>query len=387
MSKNYKNIPVTMRDHLHELTGNELKVWLYLHLRTGKESTAYPGNKTIANDIGLSLDTVKDARASLRRKGWFSKESRRRNLDGTLSTVVEKTHLPWVEKTTMEGEKTPHGTKVEFTSAGKTTQQKEYTENLEGAAARIQENLEGSVLTNGVSQLVVSESIDHPEKQEALSSTATTVLSHIYPRAIPSGVEPSLISRLETFLANNPVDWKDYFAWHRTHKPEGLRWRSLDTFLQGIEYSLNDLWGHDANICKVCNPKGKSSATAEYPEPQAASGEPTILGAPIPTACHFHREELVAASRMHGDAVFKRVNDLIRLIEKCSKCDKIKKGDLSHIGYCLGCGEDAHGGTMREDGLCAECYRDGRKPESGSMEEIIAKNRAKAAAANSEEEA
>jgi hypothetical protein len=149
MSKNYKALPVTMRDHLHELTGNELKVWLYLHLRTGKESTAYPGNQTIADHIGVSLDTVKDARASLRRKGWFSKESRRRNLDGTLSTVVEKTHLPWVEKATVEGEKTPHGTKVEFTSAGKTTQQKDYTENLEGAAAPIQEHLEGSALTCG----------------------------------------------------------------------------------------------------------------------------------------------------------------------------------------------------------------------------------------------
>jgi len=37
----FKKLPVDMRDHLHELSGNELKVWLYFHLRTGADSTSY----------------------------------------------------------------------------------------------------------------------------------------------------------------------------------------------------------------------------------------------------------------------------------------------------------------------------------------------------------
>jgi hypothetical protein len=112
------------RDRLGELTGNELKVWMYFWLRTNGELTAFPGNKTIASELKISVDTVKDAKRGLRAKGWTSRESQRRRDDGKLSTVVEKTHLPW-------GGNPSTDTVVEKTDGGKTHQQKEYSVDLE----------------------------------------------------------------------------------------------------------------------------------------------------------------------------------------------------------------------------------------------------------------
>lgn len=112
------------RARLGELTGNEFKVWMYFWLRTAGELTSFPGNKTIAAELNISVDTVKEAKRGLREKGWTTKESQRRRADGTMSTVVEKTHLPWVEKPTAV-------TVVEKTDGGKTHQHKEYSVNLE----------------------------------------------------------------------------------------------------------------------------------------------------------------------------------------------------------------------------------------------------------------
>ena len=106
-----------LRGRLREVTGNELKVWMYLWLGTKGELTTFPGNQTIADDLDVNIDTVKDARRGLRDKGWTSKESRRRNENGTLSTTVEKVHQPWGEKAPLvgqnEGKKAPCGTQGE----------------------------------------------------------------------------------------------------------------------------------------------------------------------------------------------------------------------------------------------------------------------------------
>jgi Helix-turn-helix domain len=99
------------RDRLGELTGNELKVWMYLWLRTNGELTAFPGNDTMAMELGINVDTVKAAKKGLRAKGWTSRESQRTQGSGAFSTVVEKVHLPWGKKesTATVGEKTDDG--------------------------------------------------------------------------------------------------------------------------------------------------------------------------------------------------------------------------------------------------------------------------------------
>lgn len=83
------------RARLGELTGNELKVWMYIWLHTNGELTAFPGNKTIARELDIGVDTVKTVKKSLRAKGWTSYVERRKRPDGGDSTVVEKVHLPW----------------------------------------------------------------------------------------------------------------------------------------------------------------------------------------------------------------------------------------------------------------------------------------------------
>lgn len=184
---------------------------------------------------------------------------------------------------------------------------------------------ESSVLTHGVSELVSELAQPTPEKTPdvPLSVEADTILKHIYPVRRPF-ISPEDADKLNDVAKENSVgEWDDFFEWHKTHKPDNLRYRSLEKFFAGVDYSLNNREDHDANTCKVCNP----------PKP------------------------------------------------------KDEPKDLSRLGYCIGCGESAHGGTMREDGLCAQCFRDGVTPDPGSIEDILAQNRARAAAANREEEA
>jgi hypothetical protein len=333
-NKPFKIIPnaPAFRAKLGQLTGNELKVWMYLWMHTAEEGTAYPGNKTMSRELDIYLAGIKKAKKGLRAKGWLSSNGQRVRADGTLSTVLESVHLPWVEKQPNRGSdsdptvgrKAAHGTVGRNTDHGKTAQHKEYSLNPEVTPLAYTENQNLEVHSKTVSELVSVPS--NSKVVAALTEQASTVLNHIYPRMIPSGIEPSLISRLETFLANNPVDWKDYFEWHRTHKPGTLRWRTLDTFLAGIEYSLNDLWGHDANTCKVCNPKGTKLEVSEYTAP----AEPTIFGAPIPAGmCALHREAVIAATRCDHLTSGARVRDVMNQYHACPNC--VTDGDMEKI--------------------------------------------------------
>jgi hypothetical protein len=162
-----------MLARLHELTGNELKVWMYLWLRTNGELAAFPGNDTMARELGTNIDTVKDAKRGLRNKGWTSGDSRRRRPDGTLSTMVEKT------------------------SAG-TPQQKEYSVNLELSPSADSEsqkqNLEDNQLANQsvVTQFQPSQTIElqslSPEEQRQNQIHEQNQTARINAREMPSGV-------------------------------------------------------------------------------------------------------------------------------------------------------------------------------------------------------
>jgi helix-turn-helix protein len=93
----FKKVYVNLREHLHEITGSELKVWMYFLLRSDKEDESYPSNATVAKDTGLNEQTVKKAKATLRKLGWQSREKQTIKPDGTFSTVVEKSTQPWLE--------------------------------------------------------------------------------------------------------------------------------------------------------------------------------------------------------------------------------------------------------------------------------------------------
>ena len=101
----FKMIPVELREHLHELTGNELKVWLCLYLHSDKIKEAFPSNNLIVQETGLTLRTAKTAKASLRKKGWITSTQRYRD-NGSLSTMSEKLALPTCKTFTYTGEET-----------------------------------------------------------------------------------------------------------------------------------------------------------------------------------------------------------------------------------------------------------------------------------------
>lgn len=85
-----KPLPTEFCDHLSDLTGNELKVWMAYYLRTGDYSpTSHPGNGTLVENTGISLDTVKVCKKSLRNKGWLD------YTDRTKQSQVMEVRLPW----------------------------------------------------------------------------------------------------------------------------------------------------------------------------------------------------------------------------------------------------------------------------------------------------
>jgi Helix-turn-helix domain len=67
-----KAIPLELRDHLAELTGNELKVWMCYWSHTNDDGTSHPSNETIEKETGLCLRTIKPCKKSLRDKHWLA---------------------------------------------------------------------------------------------------------------------------------------------------------------------------------------------------------------------------------------------------------------------------------------------------------------------------
>lgn len=67
----FKILPVSqIRRLCGELTGPELKVWLYQFSRSGEKDTSFARLDTIARETNQNVQTVKIARKSLRDRGW-----------------------------------------------------------------------------------------------------------------------------------------------------------------------------------------------------------------------------------------------------------------------------------------------------------------------------
>jgi len=84
----FKMIPVDLREHLHELTEPELKVWLCLVLHSDEYGYAFPSNNLMVRETGMSRSTVKRAKTELRKKGWLVSGQRYRD-NGSLSSMGE----------------------------------------------------------------------------------------------------------------------------------------------------------------------------------------------------------------------------------------------------------------------------------------------------------
>lgn len=126
-------------------------------------------------------------------------------------------------------------------------------------------------LAEGVSKLV-SQS---PSAAAPPAGNCLTILKHIYPNRVPE-IGSEELKTLEA-VASRLEDWDAYFAWHRSHKPEALRWRSLTQFLSGVEYSLNDYAGHAPATCRVCKKAALKSDGKALPAYRQESGTRPIL--------------------------------------------------------------------------------------------------------------
>jgi hypothetical protein len=116
----------------------------------------------------------------------------------------------------------------------------------------------------GVSKLVselVSESSPKTSGYETLSESSQTIVNLLYPMCSPKfeSIEQSVLELEEVSKALTVSGWTQFFEWNRSHKPGQLVFRSLDTFLSGVIYALNDYTSHDSVSCSVCKPKGKGA--------------------------------------------------------------------------------------------------------------------------------
>jgi hypothetical protein len=100
----FSQIPHGFHKRLAELTGSELKVWMVHRCMEGKGGESYPSRRKLVEYTGLNMDTVTDARKSMRKKGWLTSSGQKRTNQGKFSIPIEHTTIPPVVT-----EKTPHG--------------------------------------------------------------------------------------------------------------------------------------------------------------------------------------------------------------------------------------------------------------------------------------
>ena len=109
MSKGFSQIPHGFHKRIAELSGAQLKVWLAHRCREGKTGESYPSLDRLAEDTGLHIDAVKDARKWLRTNDWLASSGQRRAAQGKFSIPIEHTTIPEVRS----GETPPPSTSTE----------------------------------------------------------------------------------------------------------------------------------------------------------------------------------------------------------------------------------------------------------------------------------
>jgi hypothetical protein len=90
----FAKVPHELRNHLHELTGSQLKVWLCHLLHEDKNHISFPSVPLIAKETGLDADTVGDAHKFLRENGWLKTVGSRDAKTGKFAVPVATCAIP-----------------------------------------------------------------------------------------------------------------------------------------------------------------------------------------------------------------------------------------------------------------------------------------------------
>jgi hypothetical protein len=276
-----KPLPTDLRDHLAELTGNELKVWMSYYLHTGNyDLTSHPGNGTIERDTGMCNDTVKTCKASLRAKRWLTytgdyKQPRRPG--GTFAVPVMEVRLPWrpdwsavVTDVSMAYdaitvvEKPTHGTVVEiFHPEGSSSCSGSSSGSSSLSSSCAATPSDSSKSPKGVPQ--------HKEKIEAKSKP-----ENLEPEPTPSKPGPKGHGQDGTPYPEEFDDWSNL---------ERLRWLEAHGWRQA---SMAETASHRTGETGVAQAKPTPTATPLAPAPHSASPprmSPSAPSAPATKRC------------------------------------------------------------------------------------------------------
>ena len=106
----YKCVPVALRDHLWELKGARLPVWLAHYLHSNREGISWPGLELLEKETGLDRKAIFRARRWLRERGWLEPVDGKQRR-GARSRFESRRFRVWLPDFTAFP-KSPHGQNV-----------------------------------------------------------------------------------------------------------------------------------------------------------------------------------------------------------------------------------------------------------------------------------
>jgi hypothetical protein len=273
-----KPLPDDFIDHLTELTGNELKVWMYYYLRANDDLLCHPSNETIAAKTELSERTVKTCKAALIQKGWLvytGDYKQPRMAGGAYAVPIMEVRLPWLPdwiavvraaSTAYDAyqgifgdpmtvvQKMTHGTVVQNLHSGF------------GFGFDVGLGLDSVVAVAGaVPHLIIGEEEVRPPTSKEESKSKPEPTPEPKPKATPTPVKGMVMAQApKVRLAPDGTPWpKDFDSWPKN--ADRLEWL----------------------VAHGYNPKGSKqgrvveAASQETVKPVARDGKPTATATPL----------------------------------------------------------------------------------------------------------
>src|ERR1700733_15226968 len=96
----FAKVPHELKNHLHELSGSQLKVWLCHLLHENENKQSWPSLYKLSKETGLHQDIVIKARKWLREQGWLKTVTYRDSKTGRFAVPVEECASPWLNSPT-----------------------------------------------------------------------------------------------------------------------------------------------------------------------------------------------------------------------------------------------------------------------------------------------
>ena len=108
-------------------------------------------------------------------------------------------------------------------------------------------------------------------------------MGNLYPEWQPKLTGEQTSNLVAVVVMNQGTDWNAFFAWNRAHKSGGLVYRSVNQFLKGWQYSMNDYAQHNLSTCGKCRLLAKQRLLAmilpcEWCQEESGTGEHAEFG-------------------------------------------------------------------------------------------------------------